>query len=256
MPRHAKAGNLNNALLATEGEFLLILDADMVPKPEILDRTLGYFRDERMGLVQTPQYFVNVPDRRPARQPGPALLRPHPGGQGRLERRLLLRLQRRHPARGAHAARRLAVRRGGRGRRAPRAAHGPLRHRPGAQGPGSRPGRGASGARRDRLRHRPGPSRPRPGRGALRRDLPLPEAGGRDPPRAGRRRPALPATRTWPSSPASTGWPTTPTSAWPRSTSRRCSSSRTASGRPSGPSRPSRRWSARSTSTWAARPSR
>ncbi|WP_139196624.1 glycosyltransferase, partial [Curtobacterium sp. MMLR14_014] len=29
-PRHAKAGNLNNALLATQGEFLLILDADQV----------------------------------------------------------------------------------------------------------------------------------------------------------------------------------------------------------------------------------
>lgn len=60
-PRHAKAGNLNNALLATEGEFLLILDADQVPEPQILDRTLGYFADERMALVQTPQYFVNVP---------------------------------------------------------------------------------------------------------------------------------------------------------------------------------------------------
>ncbi|GAA1147370.1 glycosyltransferase family 2 protein [Nocardioides aquiterrae] len=61
MPRHAKAGNLNNALLQTEGEFLLILDADQVPLPEILDRTLGYFTDERMALVQTPQWFVNVP---------------------------------------------------------------------------------------------------------------------------------------------------------------------------------------------------
>lgn len=61
MPRHAKAGNLNNALLATDGEFVLILDADQVPKPEILERTLGYFLDERMALVQTPQWFVNVP---------------------------------------------------------------------------------------------------------------------------------------------------------------------------------------------------
>ncbi|MEP7737807.1 glycosyltransferase family 2 protein [Nocardioides sp. 31GB23] len=61
MPRHAKAGNLNNALLATDGEFLLILDADQVPLPEILDHTLGYFADERMALVQTPQWFVNVP---------------------------------------------------------------------------------------------------------------------------------------------------------------------------------------------------
>lgn len=60
-PRHAKAGNLNNALLQTDGEFLLILDADQVPQPEILDRTLGYFEDDpRVALVQTPQWFVNV----------------------------------------------------------------------------------------------------------------------------------------------------------------------------------------------------
>src|SRR2546428_709269 len=37
--RHAKAGNLNNALLQTRGEFLLILDADQEPDPEILHRT-------------------------------------------------------------------------------------------------------------------------------------------------------------------------------------------------------------------------
>jgi len=61
MPRHAKAGNLNNALMTLEGEFLLILDADQVPDPAILDQTLGYFSDDRMALVQTPQYFVNVP---------------------------------------------------------------------------------------------------------------------------------------------------------------------------------------------------
>lgn len=61
-PRHAKAGNLNNALLATEGEFLLILDADQVPDPAILDRTLGYFKDPLMALVQTPQWFENVPE--------------------------------------------------------------------------------------------------------------------------------------------------------------------------------------------------
>jgi len=59
-PRHAKAGNLNNALFITEGEFLLILDADQVPDPAILDRSLGYFRDSAVALVQTPQYFTNV----------------------------------------------------------------------------------------------------------------------------------------------------------------------------------------------------
>ncbi|MCK0177301.1 glycosyltransferase [Mycolicibacterium sp. F2034L] len=60
-PRHAKAGNLNNALFETDGEYILVLDADQVPEPEILDRTLGYFRDPQMALVQTPQYFHNVP---------------------------------------------------------------------------------------------------------------------------------------------------------------------------------------------------
>lgn len=59
--RHAKAGNLNNALAATDGQFILILDADQVPHPEILDRTLGYFGDPLVALVQTPQLFVNVP---------------------------------------------------------------------------------------------------------------------------------------------------------------------------------------------------
>jgi cellulose synthase (UDP-forming) len=59
-PLHAKAGNLNNALMATSGEFLLILDADQIPLPDILDSTLGYFDDPLVALVQTPQVFGNV----------------------------------------------------------------------------------------------------------------------------------------------------------------------------------------------------
>jgi cellulose synthase (UDP-forming) len=59
-PRHAKAGNLNNALFVTEGEFILVLDADQIPDPAILDRTLGWFRDDQVALVQTPQWFSNV----------------------------------------------------------------------------------------------------------------------------------------------------------------------------------------------------
>ncbi|WP_142064715.1 glycosyltransferase [Pseudarthrobacter sp. B4EP4b] len=61
VPRHAKAGNLNNALMQTHGEFLLILDADQIPEPDILEKTLGYFNNRRVALVQTPQYFSNVP---------------------------------------------------------------------------------------------------------------------------------------------------------------------------------------------------
>lgn len=59
-PRHAKAGNINNALMHTDGEFVLILDADQIPRPQILDDTLGYFVDERIALCQTPQVFSNV----------------------------------------------------------------------------------------------------------------------------------------------------------------------------------------------------
>jgi len=76
MPRHAKAGNLNNALLATDGEFLLILDADQIPAPEILDRTLGYFLDEKVALVQTPQYFTNVPESDPLGSQAPLFYGP------------------------------------------------------------------------------------------------------------------------------------------------------------------------------------
>ncbi|MBI3967044.1 MAG: glycosyltransferase [Chloroflexi bacterium] len=59
--RHAKAGNLNNALFQTTGEFILVLDADQIPLPEILHRTLGYFGDPKVAFVQTPQWFYNVP---------------------------------------------------------------------------------------------------------------------------------------------------------------------------------------------------
>ncbi|KNC19731.1 cellulose synthase [Arthrobacter sp. RIT-PI-e] len=76
MPRHAKAGNLNNALASTDGEFLVILDADQIPDPEILHRTLGYFTNEKMALVQTPQVFVNVPDSDPLGSQAPLFYGP------------------------------------------------------------------------------------------------------------------------------------------------------------------------------------
>lgn len=74
--RHAKAGNLNNALFHTDGEFLLILDADQVPVPEILDRTLGWFEDPEMALVQTPQWFSNVTDADPLGSQAPLFYGP------------------------------------------------------------------------------------------------------------------------------------------------------------------------------------
>ena len=56
----AKAGNLNNALRQTEGEFVAIFDADHVPEPNFLTRLVGYFRDEKMAVVQTPHSFYNL----------------------------------------------------------------------------------------------------------------------------------------------------------------------------------------------------
>jgi cellulose synthase (UDP-forming) len=56
---HAKAGNINHALEHTNGQLLLILDADHVPQPDILDATVGYFDDPSVALVQTPHDFGN-----------------------------------------------------------------------------------------------------------------------------------------------------------------------------------------------------
>lgn len=57
---HAKAGNLNAALQKLTGELVLILDADHVPTPEFLARTVGYFAENpRLFLVQTPHFFTN-----------------------------------------------------------------------------------------------------------------------------------------------------------------------------------------------------
>ncbi|QWC86730.1 glycosyltransferase [Nocardioidaceae bacterium] len=75
-PRHAKAGNLNNALMATDAEFFMVLDADQVPDPAILERTLGYFRDPAVALVQTPQWFHNVPDSDPLGSQAPLFYGP------------------------------------------------------------------------------------------------------------------------------------------------------------------------------------
>ena len=58
--QNAKAGNLNHALSVTDGQFILQLDADHVPLPNILDRLLGYFKDPGVAFVQSPQDFYNT----------------------------------------------------------------------------------------------------------------------------------------------------------------------------------------------------
>ncbi|MBP2299176.1 cellulose synthase (UDP-forming) [Azospirillum picis] len=57
---HAKAGNINHAFKKTDGDLVLILDADHVPTVGILKATVGFFQqDSGLFLVQTPHFFVN-----------------------------------------------------------------------------------------------------------------------------------------------------------------------------------------------------
>jgi cellulose synthase (UDP-forming) len=46
VPHHAKAGNINSALLKESegsGTFVLVLDCDMIVHPEFLQNILGHF---------------------------------------------------------------------------------------------------------------------------------------------------------------------------------------------------------------------
>ncbi|MGX7708132.1 glycosyltransferase [Methylobacterium sp. Gmos1] len=56
---HAKAGNMNNGLTVSSGEFIAIFDADFVPYRNFLRRTVPFFTDPTIGIVQTPQHFFN-----------------------------------------------------------------------------------------------------------------------------------------------------------------------------------------------------
>jgi hypothetical protein len=48
-----KAGALENGLKSCKGEYILILDADFVPAPDMLAKTIHYFTDEEIGMIQT-----------------------------------------------------------------------------------------------------------------------------------------------------------------------------------------------------------
>ena len=58
---HAKAGNLNFGLLQSDGEFILVLDADQVPHSQILIALTGYMRFPDVGFIQSRQMFL-VPE--------------------------------------------------------------------------------------------------------------------------------------------------------------------------------------------------
>jgi cellulose synthase (UDP-forming) len=54
---YKKSGNLRYAFSRTAGEHIVILDADFAPRSDFLAETLPYLDDERVAIVQTPQYF-------------------------------------------------------------------------------------------------------------------------------------------------------------------------------------------------------
>ena len=56
---HAKAGNINHALTKTSADFVAIFDADFIPQRNFLIRTVGFFADPRIGIVQVPHAFYN-----------------------------------------------------------------------------------------------------------------------------------------------------------------------------------------------------
>jgi cellulose synthase/poly-beta-1,6-N-acetylglucosamine synthase-like glycosyltransferase len=56
----AKAGNLNFGLSHSKADFVMVFDADHIAMPHALDVMLGFFVDEKVGLVQTPQDFYNT----------------------------------------------------------------------------------------------------------------------------------------------------------------------------------------------------
>ncbi|MGO9609515.1 MAG: cellulose synthase family protein [Verrucomicrobiia bacterium] len=48
-----KAGALENGLHQATGEFIAIFDADFVPQPDLLQKTIQYFSDPGIGMIQT-----------------------------------------------------------------------------------------------------------------------------------------------------------------------------------------------------------
>jgi cellulose synthase (UDP-forming) len=52
-----KAGNLKYAFERSDGEFIIIFDADFAPHPDFIRELMPYMQDEKVAIIQTPQYF-------------------------------------------------------------------------------------------------------------------------------------------------------------------------------------------------------
>lgn len=83
-----KAGNLRNGIEQTDGDFIVICDADTRVFPTLLTHTLGYFCDPNVAWVQTPQWFYDLAQGTPL----PRWLEHRAGRVGALTGRLIERL--------------------------------------------------------------------------------------------------------------------------------------------------------------------
>lgn len=54
-----KAGALDYGFHAAKGEFIAIFDADFIPSPDFLQKTIPLFQDEKIGAVQTRWAHIN-----------------------------------------------------------------------------------------------------------------------------------------------------------------------------------------------------
>ncbi|MDD0810848.1 UDP-forming cellulose synthase catalytic subunit [Curvibacter sp. RS43] len=58
--RSAKAGNINEALKTTDGEYVAIFDCDHIPTRSFLQVCMGwFFKDPKLAMLQTPHVFFS-----------------------------------------------------------------------------------------------------------------------------------------------------------------------------------------------------
>ena len=54
-----KAGALKEGLKTAQGQYIAIFDADFMPKPDFLKKTLKYFSNQKVGMIQTRWEHLN-----------------------------------------------------------------------------------------------------------------------------------------------------------------------------------------------------
>lgn len=56
--KYAKAGNLNHAIAQTDGELIVVFDADFVPTKNFLTRTVGFFKMKTQHSCKHLKVFI------------------------------------------------------------------------------------------------------------------------------------------------------------------------------------------------------